>query len=222
MVQNDLFMKKIVAFIFLLVSVSSFAQYGYRDNNRIGISGGVTQLSLFSNQFNASPEAGWIGGFSLRGNYYNNWQAVFGMHFTDSNFSMQSVANEDIKFKLSAVQIYLVASYMVVENHLTLEIGPVLQVNGKLKIDDLDENKFLKDSPLLTANDIVDITKINGNIYAGVTAGFKQVRLHFSYQYGLNNIMNNLNKKAELVALNGNEKFKGNIGLISGMITFYL
>ncbi|AWM13637.1 PorT family protein [Flavobacterium sp. NRK F10] len=215
-------MKKIIVLLTVLISISSIAQYGYRDNNRIGISGGITQLSLFSNQFNASPQAGWIAGLSLRGNYYNNWQAVFGMHFTDSNFSLQSVTNEDINFKLSAVQIYLVASYMVVENHLTLEIGPVLQVNSKLKIDGKDEYKFLKDSPLLTANDIVDITKINGNLYAGVTAGLKRVRLHFSYQYGLNNIMNNLNKKDELVLLNGNKKFKGNIGLISGMITFYL
>jgi len=220
--QNSDYMKKIIVLLTVLISISAMAQYGYRDSNRIGISAGITQLSLFSDQFNASPQTGWTAGLSLRGNYYNNWQAVFGMHFTDSNFSLQSVANEDINFKLSAVQVYLVASYMVVENHLTLEIGPVLQVNGKLKIDGKDEYKLLKDSPLLTANDIIDITKINGNIYAGVTAGLKNVRLHIAYQYGLNNIMNNLNKKDELVALNGNQKFKGNIGLISGMITFYL
>ncbi|KIX20525.1 hypothetical protein SY27_11460 [Flavobacterium sp. 316] len=215
-------MKKVICLLTLLVTFSINAQYGSRDSNRIGISGGITQMSLFSDQFNAKPETGWIGGFSLRGNYYNDWQMAFGMNFTESNFSLQSVLDKDINYKMSAVQIYLTGSYMIIENHLTFEIGPVLQINGKLAIDEEDELKLLKDSPLLTAKDITDITKINGNIYAGITAGIKNVRLHVSYQYGVNNFMNNLNKSDELKLLNGNEKFKANYGILSGMITFYL
>lgn len=211
-------MKKVICLLTLLVTFSINAQYGSRDSNRIGISGGITQMSLFSDQFNAKPETGWIGGFSLRGNYYNDWQMAFGMNFTESNFSLQSVLDKDINYKMSAVQIYLTGSYMIIENHLTFEIGPVLQINGKLAIDEEDELKLLKDSPLLTAKDITDITKINGNIYAGI----KNVRLHVSYQYGVNNFMNNLNKSDELKLLNGNEKFKANYGILSGMITFYL
>ena len=215
-------MKKVICLLTLLVTFSINAQYGSRDSNRIGISGGITQMSLFSDQFNAKSETGWIGGFSLRGNYYNDWQMAFGMNFTESNFSLQSVLDKDINYKMSAVQIYLTGSYMIIENHLTFEIGPVLQINGKLAIDEEDELKLLKDSPLLTAKDITDITKINGNIYAGITAGIKNVRLHVSYQYGVNNFMNNLNKSDELKLLNGNEKFKANYGILSGMITFYL
>lgn len=215
-------MKKVICLLTLLVTFSINAQYGSRDSNRIGISGGITQMSLFSNQFNAKPETGWVGGFSLRGNYYNDWQMAFGMNFTESNFSLQSVLDKDINYKMSAVQIYLTGSYMIIENHLTFEIGPVLQINGKLAIDEEDELKLLKDSPLLTAKDITDISKINGNIYAGITAGIKNVRLHVSYQYGVNNFMNNLNKSDELKLLNGNEKFKANYGILSGMITFYL
>ncbi|UOX34911.1 PorT family protein [Flavobacterium sediminilitoris] len=215
-------MKKVICLLTLLVTFSINAQYGSRDSNRIGISGGITQMSLFSDQFNAKPETGWIGGFSLRGNYYNDWQMAFGMNFTESNFSLQSVLDKDINYKMSAVQIYLTGSYMIIENHLTFEIGPVLQINGKLAIDEEDELKLLKDSPLITAKDITDITKINGNIYAGITAGIKNVRLHVSYQYGVNNFMNNLNKSDELKLLNGNEKFKANYGILSGMITFYL
>lgn len=207
---------------FLLISLNTFAQYGYRDSNRIGITGGLTQLNLFSNQFNAQPEQGWIGGFSLRGNFYNNWQLVYGMNFTDSNFSLQSIANEDINYKLSAVQVHLVASYMVVKNHLTLEIGPVLQINGKLKIDDKNELKFLKDSPFLQAQDILKINQINGNVMAGFTAGVKNFRLNINYQYGFTNIMNNLNNDDALTIKNGNQRFKGNIGMLSGMLTIYL
>ena len=216
-------MKKIIVVLTLFLSFSAQAQYGRRDSNRIGISGGITQMSLFSDQFNAKPEMGWTAGFSLRGNYYNDWQMAFGMHFTESNFSLQPLfGNEDIKYKLAGVQVFLTGSYMIIENHLTVEIGPVLQVNGKLGIEEKDKLKLLKDSPLLTANDIVDVTKINGNIYAGITAGIKNVRLHVAYQYGVNNFMNNLNKSEDLKLLNGNQKFKANYGILSGMITFYL
>lgn len=154
--------------------------------------------------------------------FYNNWQLVYGMQFTDSNFSLQSVVNDDINFKLSAVQIHLLASYMVVQNHLTLEIGPVLQINGKLKIDEKDKLLFLKDSPFLQAQDILKINQINGNLMAGLTAGFKNFRLNINYQYGFTNIMNNLNGDEALTIRNGNQRFKGNIGLLSGMLTIYL
>lgn len=214
-------MKNLVILFLLFSTTISFAQYGSRDSNKLGISGGITQLNLISDQFNAKPESGWMGGLSLRGNYYNDWQTVFGMNFTDSNFSLQSVTNKDISYKLSAAQLYFLFSYMLIENHVNLEIGPVLQVNGKLKIDKNDELLLLKDSPLLTANDIVDVTKINGNVYVGISAGSKNFRLSVSYQYGLNNFMNNINKDDILQAVNG-EKFKANLGLISGMIVVYL
>ena len=48
---------------------------------------------------------------------------------------------------MSAVQIYIVPSYVLVEDHLNLEFGPVLQVNGKLGIDKDDENNLLLDQP---------------------------------------------------------------------------
>ena len=219
---NSYKMRKLSLLITLLLVLNSFAQGGYRDSNRIGISAGLTSLDLFSKQFNVKPGQGWIAGLSMRGNYYNNWQMVYGMHFTDSNFSLQSVTNEEINYKLSAVQVHLVGSYMVIQNHLTLEIGPVLQINGKLRIDEKDELKALKDSPYILAKDIININQINGNLYAGVTAGITNLRLNINYQYGFNNIMNNLNKKDELTIANGNQRFKANIGMISALLTIYL
>ncbi|BCY27802.1 PorT family protein [Flavobacterium okayamense] len=215
-------MKKLTLLLIVLLSAFSFAQHGYRDSNRIGISGGITSLDLLSDQFNAKPGQGWIGGLSLRGNYYNNWQMVYGMNFTDSNFSLQSVTGKDIEYKLSAVQVYLVGSYMVIENHLTLEIGPVLQINSKLKLDEADELLLLKDSPGLMAQDITKINQISGNVMAGITAGVTRFRLNVNYQYGFTNIMNSLNKKDELKLANGNQRFRGNIGMLSAMLTIYL
>ena len=215
-------MKKIVVAFAFLISVFSYSQYRQKDSNHIGISGGITQLNLFSDQFNAKPETGWVVGLSVRGNYYNNFQMIYGMQFTDSNFSLQSVLNKDINYKLSAVQVHLLLSYMLVENHLTVELGPVLQVNGKLKVDDTDENLLLKDSPLLQAKDIVDINPISGNIYGGITFGFTNFRINVNYQYGFINAMNKLNKDDALVLRNGNKDFKGNFGMLSGMLTIYL
>lgn len=215
-------MKNFIAILITFVTFSTAAQHGHRDSNRIGISGGITQLSLFSEQFNAKPGQGWVGSLSLRGNYYNNWQMVYGMNFTDSSFSLQSLTGKEIDYKLSAVQVQLVGSYMVIENHLTLEIGPVLQINGKLKVDKDDELLLLKDSPALTAKDITKINQINGNIMAGITAGVKNFRLNVNYQYGFNNIMNSLNKKDDLTVLNGNQRFRANIGMLSAMLTLYL
>ena len=147
----------------------------------------------------------------------------FGMFFTDSNFSLPSangLLQGKTSFKMSAVQIYIVPSYVVIEDHLNLEFGPVLQVNGKLGIAKKDETNLLLDQPGLIAKDIIDVSKINANFYVGINGGIKNIRARIGYQYGLTNFFGNL-KKNDAVKLTG-EKLKGNIGLISGQITIYL
>ena len=215
-------MKKLII-ILLTFSCMVSAQRGYKDSNRIGIGAGLTQLNIFTNNFSVTPEMGWIGGLSVRGNYYNNWQMSFGMFFTDSNFSIPTqngLQQSQTNFKMSAVQIYIVPSYVAIEDHLNLEFGPVLQVNGKLGVDKDDENNLLLDQPGLIAKDIVDVSKINANFYVGINGGIKNVRARIGYQYGLTNFFGNL-KNNDNVKLTG-EKMKGNIGLISGQITIYL
>ncbi|WP_288982410.1 PorT family protein [uncultured Flavobacterium sp.] len=215
-------MKKLVV-LFVMISSVSLAQRGHKDSNRIGIGVGLTQMSIYTDNFSVTPEAGWIGGLSVRGNYYNNWQMSFGMFFTDSNFSIPSqngLLQSKTMYKMSAVQIYIVPSYVAIEDHLNLEFGPVLQINGKLTIDKDDENNLLLDQPGLIAKDIVDVSKTNANFYVGINGGIKNVRARIGYQYGLTNFFGNLknNDKVELLG----EKMKGNIGLISGQITIYL
>ena len=206
-----------------MFSAVAMAQRGFRDSNRIGIGAGLTQLNIYTDNFTVTPESGWIGGLSVRGNYYNNWQMSFGMFFTDSNFSiptLKGLQQTQTNFKMSAVQIYIVPSYVAVKDHLNLEFGPVLQINGKLGIDKDDENNLLLDQPGLIAKDIVDVSKINANFYVGINGGIKNARARIGYQYGLTNFFGNL-KNNDNVKLLG-EKMKGNIGLISGQITIYL
>ena len=206
-----------------MFSTVAMAQRGFRDSNRIGIGAGLTQLNIYTDNFTVTPENGWIGGLSVRGNYYNNWQMSFGMFFSDSNFSiptLKGLQQTQTSFKMSAVQSYIVPSYVAIEDHLNLEFGPVLQINGKLGVDKDDENNLLLDQPGLIAKDIVDVSKINANFYVGINGGIKNVRARIGYQYGLTNFFGNL-KNNDNVKLLG-EKMKGNIGVISGQITIYL
>jgi hypothetical protein len=46
----------------------------------------------------------------------------------------------------------------------------------------------------LLAKDIVDISKFNFYPVVGLTAGVRHFRINVSYQYGINNILDNLRK----------------------------
>jgi hypothetical protein len=77
-----------------LITISLSAQYGYRVGNRIGFSGGVSQSTLMNSNFNTKAGIGYAGGFSVRGNYYNNWSMVYGMQFFQNSVSLEtSTAN---------------------------------------------------------------------------------------------------------------------------------
>ena len=212
--------------LILCCSFNAIAQYQYRDGNRIGISAGISQMSLMSSNFNAKPGSGFMGGLSVRGNFYNDFSMTFGMQFFNNSFSLETVNSsfkkEDVKFTAEGVQVRLLLSYNVVEDYFAVDFGPVLQVNGKLKLDKDNEKNTFPGAPLLKAEDIVDVTTINGNLYFGITGGSKVVKAVIFYQYGLNNFMNKLNKDDDLRALNNGNKFTGNIGLLGGQLLISL
>lgn len=199
--------------IFILISLVCNAQYDYRDSNRIGISFGVNQFDLNTNDFQTKPGSGWNGSLSMRGNYYNNWDMVYALQFSENNFTVKTDSGfitEDANYKLSSVQISLVWSYKIVENHLSIEMGPLVQINDKLKVEKDQENNIITGTTLL-AKDIVDISKFNFYPVIGITAGVRHVRLNISYQYGVNNMLGNLNYG-----------FKGNPGILNGNLIIYL
>ncbi len=205
----------------LVFTSFALAQYNNRDGNRIGISGGINQSTLMGSNFSTKPGNGFAGGLSVRGNYYDNWSMIYGMQFFVNKFSLESTLKQDIDYSLSGVQIKLLLSYNIIKDHVSVDFGPVLQVNGKMSISGADENKTLNGT-ILKANDIIDVSKINGNAYFGISGGGKVVRALIFYQYGFSNIFGNLNSQDNLTLLNGNQKFKGNIGTISGQIIFNL
>ncbi|MFQ3173700.1 MAG: hypothetical protein ACI9WT_001366 [Flavobacterium sp.] len=213
-------MKKLyTTFVLLLISFTVSAQYGYRDSNRIGINIGVNQFTLNTKNFQTKPELGWNGGLSIRGNFYNNWDMVYGIQFSENNFTVATnskfLANEDVNLKLASAQISLQLSYRLIEHILSIEFGPIVQVGGKFKSEYDKENNNISGTTLLV-KDIQDISKFNFYPAVGVTAGVKHFRFNICYQYGINNMLENLNSK------NLGYDFKGNPGILNGNIILYL
>jgi hypothetical protein len=213
-------MRKLTLVLFLiLVSVSAFPQYRYRDSNRIGISFGGNQFSLNTNNFDAKPDLGWNAGLSMRGNFYNNWEMVYSMQFSENNFSVatlnSSSGREDVAYKLASGQVALLASYVIIQSHLSIEFGPIVQVNGKLSLDSNKENNFISGTTLL-AKDIREISNFNFYPTVGITFGVRHFRANVSYQYGVNNMLANLNNK------NLGVYFNGNSGIVNGNVIVYL
>ena len=217
--------KSFLTIVFCVFTTLVFSQYRNRDGNRIGISAGVSQTSLFTSNFDTKPGMGFAGGLSVRGNYYNNWSMIYGMQFFYNKFGIESSSttstSKQTDFNLQGVQIRLLMSYNIVEDHVSFDFGPVLQVNGKLAFDDKDKDNILKGTTI-KANQIEEVSKINGNFYAGFSAGGKVVRAVVFYEYGFTNVLNKLNSNDDLKLLLGSEKAKGNLGTINGQIIFNL
>jgi len=208
-----------LALVFLGFTSIVSAQYGKGDYNHIGISLGLNQTNLYTDNFSVKPAMNWTAGLSMRGNYYNNFSMIYGMNFTENKFSIET-SQKEVDLKMMAVQIHLLLCYKIGGGPVSLDFGPVLQVNSKLKFNDSDENNFIVGNELLRVQDIEDINPINFNVYGGISGGFENIRLSLSYQYGVTNILNNLNKQEE-VALLADGKLKGNLGVIAGNIIFY-
>lgn len=217
-------MKKILfTALFGFASLAATAQYEYRDSNRIGIIGGINQFNLNTDNFETNPLTGWNLGLSVRGNFYNDFDMVYAMQFSENRFSVPTINSlaqrEDVEFKLPSAQISLMLSYKFIENHLSMELGPMLQVNGKFKIDEKENLLNTIEGNTYQADDIVNISKFNFYPVIGLTAGVRHFRANIQYAYGVTNMLKNLNDRDDVVTT---KKFKGNGSILSGNLIIYL
>ncbi len=181
-------MKKLfIISLIILISINCVAQYGYRDANRIGISIGVNQFNLNTYNFDTTAQTGWNAGLSVRGNYYDNWDMTYNIQFSENNFSVISenmvFGKEKVNFNLSSAQISLQLSYVLIENLLSFEFGPLLQVSGKFQINPNQENNSISGTTL-AAKDILEISRFHFYPIIGLTTGLKHFRINVCYQYG--------------------------------------
>ncbi len=207
-------MIKKISVLLLLTTTFGFAQYGNKDSNMIGITLGLNQYSVNTSSFEAKPGTGWNVGLSMRGNFYNNWDALYGIQFSEYNFKVAtlnaSLSERETNFKLPCANVTFQLSYKFIENHLSVEFGPMVQINGKLAVADSDEDYLIKGDEETTAKDMTNISNFNFYPLIGITAGVRNVRLNVSYQYGINNMFGKLDAG-----------YSGRASVINGNIIFY-
>lgn len=205
--------KNLIALLLLATTIGS-AQYGYRDSNMIGITIGLNQFNVNTSDFETKPSDGWNVGLSMRGNAFNDWDAIYGLQFSEYNFKIatlnQLMSERETNYKLSCANVTFQLSYKFIENHLSVEFGPMVQINGKLAVDENDENYIVKGNPTVLAKDLTDISNVTIYPVVGLTAGVRNVRLNVTYQYGINNMFGKIDGD-----------FKGNASVVNGNIIFY-
>lgn len=215
-------MRKLLLFTVSLLSITAIAQRKNKDANYIGVSFGVNQLTLNTSSIEATSQSGFQVGLSVRGNFYNDFDMVYGMQFSETKISFDSkeavTSNiEKVDFKLPGVQIFVTPSYKIIENHLSVEFGPMVQLNDKFKYQsDLETNTLITNSSV-TVKDFANVSNLNVSLIAGLTAGLKHLRVNVQYQAGVTNLLNKVNNGDFGASTN----FTGRTGTLVGNLIIY-
>ncbi len=211
-------MKKITFLVIGLFSMAASAQYDYQDSNMIGITGGVNHMTMVADGIKTKGGSGWNAGLSVRGNFYNNWDVIYAMQFSEYNFSVETSNSigipEDTDYTMSGGQVTLQFSYKIVPRHLSVEFGPALHFQGKMEYD-RDNKGNIVSGTTLTTEQLRDISKFNASPVVGVTAGFLKFRVNVTYQYGLLNTFQKVNKSY-------GSHISGHPGVLNANVVLYL
>lgn len=210
--------------IFFLNSLN--AQRIEESYNRLGILGGYTLFDINTTDLITKQTGGFMAGFTTRGSLRNEFDLIYGITFFNNKIDISgrglnvndgTVDQEFIPYTIQAVQINFLGSLNIIRHHLSIEVGPILNVNGKMKLDNSNyENYILDGYTLIKAADIQDISKVNARVMGGISAGLEGFRLMFQYQYGITNMLKNLND----LNLENNE-FQGNSNTLIFGATIY-
>ncbi|MEH6408081.1 MAG: hypothetical protein V7767_12435 [Leeuwenhoekiella sp.] len=215
-------------FICGMVSQTYAQRNNQGDYNRLGLQGKYVLFNIETDNFNTSVKEGFAAGFTTRGGFYNNFDLIFGIDLLQANLditveSPESNAVKDIEYKIMGAQVNVLASYLILGEYLTIEVGPVFMLNSKMELQDKAYENYIVDGyTTLRTQDIQEISKFNLNAHVGVTAGLKSLRANLSYQYGLLNTLAGLNNENKNSTVAKARDFKGNLSIISAGIIFYL
>ena len=224
-------MKGIKIFIFfplLVLTLNMNAQRRFNDNyNRLGIQAGITHGGINSDNFNTTPKTSYMAGLTTRASFYRNFLIIYGVNFYE--FKTGLIGNEtnllqsptEIDFNVTGVQLNLFLGTKIFWEYLSIEAGPVLQINSKMTTEDRYKNYFVDDYNL-QAKDLEDISKINLNLAANISAGIRDVKFWFQYQYGVNNIFKDLNTKEMENKDSRATNLKAHMGFATAGIVVYL
>ena len=214
----------------LFFSFSTQAQRRIWDGeyNRLGLQGGVNHFNIMTDDLQVTPKLSWTAGFTTRASFYQDFQFVYGINFYDFNIDIQgrqkietTSADTPIEYNMIGVQGNFFGSYKLLDHYLSIEAGPVVQVNGKLEARQ-DKELYYVGNYNLNAIDIENVSTFNFNLAVGLSGGWETVKFWAQYQYGLNNFLKGLEDEGLQEIDPSTPSFKGNMSIIAGGITFYL
>lgn len=223
--------------LFILVALCiGFVTYvqgqikSYNIVNGFGIQGGITQFDIITDNFETKRGTGWLGGMMATVDIPNRWYNVsYSIQFSENNIDifgrsgLISLGNEPIEYKMYTVQVALLANIKIIKSNLTLDVGPMLQYNSELELNDKSQaNHILTNYDNLTADEIRGINSFNIDGTVGLTAGYDSFKVRAQYIYGFTNALNKLNKKELDTSGSSETTFKGNQSILAftAMFTF--
>ena len=210
----------LVVTVAILFIQQSFAQRNYDEYNRLGLQAGLSFTDITTSNFTTEQGSGFIGGFTSRGSFRGIFDLIYGINFVSAKVGILAQnGGQDVfvDYTVQGAQINFLGSVNIVKHHLSLEFGPVLNVNGKLRLNsERQENYLLDGYEELKAGDIQDIGPINFHVLGGITAGMEDFRVYGHYQYGVTNMLSSLND-------NGLEEdnFEGHMSMLTVGAVFY-
>ncbi len=224
-------LKKILLFAgILFFSLNSQAQRRLWDGeyNRLGLQGGVNQFNIMTDDLQVSPKMSWTAGFITRASFYRDFQFVYGMNFYDFRVDINgreklelTSPEKPIEYNMIGVQGSFFGSYKIIDHYLSVEAGPVVQVNGKMEARQ-DKELYYVGNYNLNATDIENVSTFNFNLAVGLSGGWEAVKLWAQYQYGVNNLLKGLDDEGLQEKDSDAPSFSGKMSIIAGGVTFYL
>jgi len=219
----------LVVFYIAFVTISTAQHKRYTIKNGIGLVGGLTQYDITTDNFKTKSGSGFLGGMIATVDIPHKWYTVsYGLQLSQNSIEIEgrsSVGSKDIEmleYDLMAIQLAFMLHVKLIGNNLTLDVGPQIQYNGQLDLNDSSQEEFfINGYDALLAEDISDISSLNANGVIGASAGIGNFKLRATYSYGFTNILRKLNDE-DIATTPSSEKFEGNQTMLAFalMITF--
>ena len=213
----------LVVFTICFVTTSYSQHQTYLIKNGFGLTAGISQYNIITDNFDTKQGQGWVGGLSATVDIpHKPYTISYGMQLSEnyleiSGRELQNVPEmKMIEYKLMAVQMGFTYRIKIFRDNLTIDLGPQLQYNGKLELkDDAQEGYFIngKDYDNITAKDITNISQFNVNGMGGISVGIGFFQVKAQYIYGFLNILDKLNDKS-LITGKTPGSFKGNQSML--------
>jgi len=211
------------------VTISNAQHKRYTIKNGFGLTGGLTQYDITTDNFKTKSGSGFVGGIIATVDIPHKWYTVsYGFQFSQNSIEIEGrsllspLKAEMIEYDVMAAQVTFMLHVKLINDNLTIDLGPQLQYNGQLDLKDSNQEKFLINGyDTLLAEDISDISPFNVNGVVGASAGIGNFKLRATYSYGFTNILRKLNDE-NLTTTPSSKKFEGNQNMIAFalMITF--